>query len=124
MRRRRLRSLQSKCVRVDIIQVSRLGVFDLQDRAWVDDVAPLLHGRVPRLAFASSHLLAPLRDADGLCECPLIRVDRNSSADSQNVARDIRPDQLLSWFWCNLSLVAWFEPAIVHRCRYPHFGGY
>jgi hypothetical protein len=33
-------------------------------------------------------VLAPLRHADGLCECPLIRVDRKSSADSQNVAFD------------------------------------
>jgi len=52
MRRRLLRSLQSKCVRVEIIQVSQLGFFDLHDRAWVEEVAALLHGRAHRLAFA------------------------------------------------------------------------
>ena len=63
-------------MRVGIIKGSRLGVFILRDRAWVDEIAPPLHGRAQRAAFAflvqNKPAIAAVHDTNVRHERPLI----------------------------------------------------
>jgi hypothetical protein len=65
---------------------------------WGVDLSPILLARTDeviewrcRLLRRMSPLLAPLRHADRLCECPFIGEDRKSLVELQNGANDPKP---------------------------------